>query len=75
MSSGRHRGLKIDDLLDTAGAMEMPEGGVETGLGGAAPHPGSPAVPWLLTVGAGGLLALAGGFAARRARHRPLHMR
>jgi hypothetical protein len=55
--------------------MEMPEGGVETGLGGAAPHPGSPAVPWLLTVSAGGLLALAGGFAARRARHRPLHMR
>ena len=45
------------------------------GLGGAAPHPGSPAVPWLLTVGAGGLLALAGGFAARRARHRPLHVR
>ena len=70
-----HRSLKIDDLLDTAGAMEMPEGGVETGLGGAAPHPGSPAVPWLLTVGAGGLLALAGGFAARRARHRPLHVR
>jgi hypothetical protein len=70
-----HRSLKIDDLLDTAGAMEMPMGGVDTGQGGAAPRPGSPAVPWLLTVGAGGLLALAGGFATRRARHRPLHVR
>ena len=70
-----HRSLKIDDLLDTAGAMKMPMGGVDTGLGGAATQPGSPAVPWLLTVGAGGLLALAGGFATRRARHRPLHAR
>jgi len=70
-----HRSLRIDDLLDTAGAMEMPMGGVDTGLGGAATHPGAPAVPWLLTMGAGGLLALAGGFATRRARHRPLHVR
>jgi hypothetical protein len=30
-------GLKIDDLLDNAGAMKMPMGGVDTGLGGAAP--------------------------------------
>jgi hypothetical protein len=70
-----HRSLKIDDLLDTAGAMKMPMGGVDTGLGGAATHPGSAAVPWLLTMGAGGLLALAGGFTTRRARHRPLHVR
>jgi hypothetical protein len=70
-----HRSLKIDDLLDTAGAMKMPMGGVDTGLGGAATHPGSPAVPWLLTMGAGALLALAGGFTTRRSRHRPLHVR
>jgi hypothetical protein len=70
-----HRSLKIDDLLDTAGAMKMPMGGVDTGLGGAATHPGPPAVPWLLTMGAGALLALAAGFATRRARHRPLHVR
>jgi hypothetical protein len=65
--------LKIDDLLDTAGAMEMPTGGVATGLGGTAPRPGSPAAPWLVTVAAGGLLALASGFATWRIRHKPQH--
>jgi hypothetical protein len=60
--------LKIDDLLDTAGSMAMPAGGVATGLGGAAPRPGSPAAPWLVVMGAGGLLALAGGLAIRRTR-------
>jgi hypothetical protein len=67
--------LKIDDLLDTAGAMAMPMGGVATGLGGTAPRSNSPAAPWLVTGGVGGLLALAGGFVIRRARHRPLHAR
>jgi hypothetical protein len=67
--------LKIDDLLDSAGAMEMPNGGVDTGLGGAAPHRGSPAAPWLAMVAAGGLLAVAGGLATRRLRRRPLHAR
>jgi hypothetical protein len=67
--------LKIDDLLDSAGSMVMPMGGVVTGLGGTAPRPGSAAAPWLLTVGAGGLLALVGGLAIWRARHRPLHAR
>jgi hypothetical protein len=65
--------LKIDDLLDTAGAMEMPTGGVDTGLGGTAPHPGSPTAPWLVTAGTGGLFALAGGLMIRRARRRPAH--
>jgi len=68
-----HHSLKIDDLLDTAGAMKMPMGGVDTGLGGAAPHPGSPSEWWLMVVGAGGLLGLAGSFTIRRVRHRPLH--
>jgi len=67
--------LKIDDLLDTAGAMAMPTGGVATGLGGTVPRPAAPAAPWLVTAAAGGLLALAGGLAIRRARHRPLHGR
>ncbi len=67
--------LRIDDLLDAAGSMEMPMGSVNTGLGGAAARPGSPATPWLVTVGAGGLLALAGGLAFRRGRRRPLHAR
>jgi hypothetical protein len=63
--------LKIDDLLDTAGAMAMPTGGVATGLGGTAPGPGPPAAPWLVTAAAGGLLALAGGVALWRIRHNP----
>jgi len=67
--------LKIDDLLDSAGSMVMPMGAVVTGLGGTAPRPGSPAAPWLLTTGAGGLLALAGGIAIWRARDRGLHAR
>jgi len=71
-SAGR---LKVDDLLDSAGSMSMPMGGVDTGLGGTAPHPGSLATPWLVSVGAGGLLALAGGLAIRRGRRRPLHVR
>ncbi len=65
--------LKIDDLLDSAGSMVMPTGGVATGLGGTAPRPASPSAPWLLAMGAGSLLVLAGGFAIRRVRHRPLH--
>ena len=67
--------LKIDDLLDSAGSMVMPVGAVVTGLGGTAPRPGSPAAPWLLMMGAGGLLALAGGLATWRARDRGLHAR
>jgi hypothetical protein len=67
--------LKIDDLVDSAGSMAMPVGGVATGLGGTAPRPASPVAPWLVTVGAGSLLALAGGFVIRRGRHRPLHAR
>jgi Domain of unknown function (DUF4397) len=63
--------LKIDDLLDAAGSMVMPMGSVPTGLGGTATRPSSPAQPWLLTMVAGGLLALAGGIAIRRTRQRP----
>ena len=63
--------LKIDDLLDTAGAMSMPTGGVATGLGGTAPRPGPPAAPWLVVAAVGGLLALTGGAALWRTRHTP----
>jgi hypothetical protein len=67
--------LKIDDLLDSAGSMAMPMGSVESGLGGTASRPGSPATPWLLTMAAGGLLVLAGGFGIWRVQRRPLHAR
>jgi hypothetical protein len=65
--------LRIDDLLDAAGSMVMPVGGVATGLGGTALRPATPAAPWLVSIGFGGLLGLAGGFAIRRVRHRPQH--
>jgi Domain of unknown function (DUF4397) len=72
LDNARH--LKIDDLLDSAG-MDMPMGGVEAGLGGTAPRPGALATPWLVTVGAGGLLTLAAGLAIRHGRRRALHAR
>ena len=55
------KGLVIDDLLDAAGSGDVPAGGASTGLGGTAPHvPPSP-LPWLLAIGGGILLAIAGG--------------
>jgi len=54
-------GLKVDALVDATGSQIMPKGGAAAGFGGTAPRlPGNPA-PWLLTIGAGALLAT-GGF-------------
>ena len=65
-------GLEIVNLEDAAGSGKPPAGGVATGFGGTAPHgPGSP-VPWLAVIGAGALLALAGGLRLRRSRRRQL---
>jgi hypothetical protein len=59
-------GLEIVNLVDAAGAGKPPVGGVTTGFGGTAGHgPGSP-LPWLVVIGAGGLVALAGGYRLRR---------
>ena len=59
-------GLEIVNLEDASGSGKPPAGGVTTGFGGTAPHgPGSP-VPWLAVIGAGSLLALAGGLRMRR---------
>lgn len=59
-------GLEMINLEDAAGAGKPPVGGVTTGFGGTAGHgPGSP-LPWLAVIGAGGLVALAGGFRLRR---------
>jgi hypothetical protein len=61
-------GLEVVNLEDASGSGTPPAGGVSTGLGGTAPHgPGSPA-PWLVAIGAGSLLALAGGLRLRRNR-------
>jgi hypothetical protein len=59
-------GIQILDLTDAAGAGTPAVGGAGTGFGGTAPHgPGSP-LPWLAVIGAGALLALAGGVRLRR---------
>ena len=61
-------GLEVVNLEDASGSGQPPAGGVSTGFGGTAPHgPGSP-VPWLVVIGAGSLLALAGGLRLRRGR-------
>ncbi len=59
-------GLEVVNLEDAAGSGQPPVGGAGTGFGGTASHgPGSPA-PWLAVIGAGSLLALAGGLRMRR---------
>ena len=60
-------GLKVDNLTDAAGSQVAPAGAAQTGFGGTAPKPVSPA-RWLLTMGAGALLALAGFASLRRTR-------
>ena len=61
-------GLEVVNLEDASGSGKPPLGGVSTGFGGTAGHgPGSP-VPWLVAIGAGGLLALTGGLRLRRNR-------
>jgi len=61
-------GLEVISLEDASGSGQPPLGGVSTGFGGTAAHgPGSP-VPWLVAIGAGGLLALTGGLRLRRGR-------
>jgi hypothetical protein len=64
-------GLEIVNLEDASGSGQPPLGGVGTGFGGTAPHGPGSAVPWLVTIGAGGLLALTGGLRLRR--NRQLH--
>jgi hypothetical protein len=63
------KGLQIDNLLDAAGSGTDPAGGAATGFGGMAPRAPSSPLPWLAAIGAGLLLAVAGGlrFRSRRA--------
>jgi Domain of unknown function (DUF4397) len=62
------KGLQIDDLLDAAGSGTAPAGGAGTGFGGMAPHGPSSPLPWLAAIGAGLLLAVAGGLRLRSRR-------
>jgi Domain of unknown function (DUF4397) len=62
-------GLKIENLTDAAASQVAAKGGAATGLGGTAPGPPPPGLaPWLATLAAGLLLAVAGGFGLRRSR-------
>ena len=67
-------GLKLDNLTDAAASQAAAKGGAATGLGGTAPGPPAPGLaPWLATLAAGLLLAVAGGFGLRRSR-RPAYL-
>jgi hypothetical protein len=54
--------LAIDSLEDAAGSQVAPSGAPATGLGGTAPRPGAPLLPWLVTGLAGLLVAACGAF-------------
>ena len=62
------KGLQIDNLLDAAGSGIDPAGGAATGFGGMAPRAPSSPLPWLAAIGAGLLLAVAGGLRLRSRR-------
>jgi hypothetical protein len=62
------KGLQIDDLLDAAGSGTDPAGAAATGFGGMAPRGPSSPLPWLAAIGAGLLLAAAGGLRVRSRR-------
>jgi hypothetical protein len=59
-------GVQVLDVTDAAGAGQAPTGGVSTGLGGTAPHGAGSPLPWLVLIGGGALLVLAGGWQLRR---------
>ena len=65
-------GIDIINVTDAAGAGQAPTGGVSSGLGGTAPHPAGSPVPWLVLIGGGALLVLAGGWRVRRHGRRRL---
>jgi Domain of unknown function (DUF4397) len=68
-------GLKVTNLMDAAGSAMMPEGGVDTGLGGTAPGPAPSPLPWLAGLAAGLLLAAAAAGRLHRNRAIARHAR
>ena len=59
-------GIEIINVLDAASAGQAPTGGASTGFGGTAPHPAGSPLPWLVLIGGGAVLVLAGGWRLRR---------
>jgi hypothetical protein len=68
-------GLEVTSLMDAAGSGAMPAGGAATGLGGTAPQPAAPALPWLAGLAAGLLAAAAAAVRLRRHRAVARHAR
>jgi hypothetical protein len=68
-------GLKVTNLMDAAGSAMMPEGGVDTGLGGTAPGQVLSPLPWLAGLATGLLLAAAAAIRLYRNRAMPRHAR
>ena len=66
--------LTIDNLLEAAGS-QAAVGGVQTGLGGTAPHPGAAVQPWLVISLAGATAAGMGVLLLSRRRRPALHAR
>jgi hypothetical protein len=62
--------LSVRLLEDAAGSTQFPAGGAATGLGGTAPQPGPPLLPWLAAAACGLLIALAGVIRLRGPRRR-----
>ena len=67
--------LTVRALLDSQGSQVVPSGAAGTGLGGTAPRPGAPLLPWLGAAAAGVLVAAGGLFRLRRRRRPALHAR
>jgi Domain of unknown function (DUF4397) len=68
-------GLEVTSLMDAAGSGAMPAGGAGTGLGGTAPRPPAPALPWLAGLASGLLAAAAAAVWLRRHRTVARHAR
>jgi hypothetical protein len=66
-------GIQIVNLTDAAGAGQAPTGGASTGFGGTAPHGAGSPLPWLVLIGGGALLVLAGSWRLRRSGQRRLN--
>ena len=68
-------GLAVTTLTDAAGSGALPAGGAATGLGGTAPRPAAPALPWLAGLASAPLAAAAAAVWLRRHRAVARHAR
>jgi hypothetical protein len=67
--------LAIDNLLDAQGSKIVPASAPQTGLGGTAPRPGAPLLPWAAAALAGLAATVVGTALVSRRRRPALHAR